>query len=47
MNDGNNTCLDYIEDIWTDMRPLSLHRATESARADRSASRPASEEDSF
>lgn len=24
---AKQTCLDYIEEIWTDMRPLSLRRA--------------------
>ena len=24
-------CLDYVRSVWTDMRPLSLRRATESS----------------
>jgi MbtH protein len=31
-------CLDYINEVWTDMRPLSLRRAMESQAAE---SRPA------
>lgn len=27
-------CLDYIEEVWTDMRPLSLRRAMEQAAPD-------------
>ena len=23
---GKRECLEYIEEVWTDMRPLSLHR---------------------
>lgn len=26
-------CLDYIEQVWTDMRPLSLRKAMEAASA--------------
>ena len=26
MAGDKNTCLDYIEKVWTDMRPLSLRR---------------------
>lgn len=26
-------CLDYIEEVWTDMRPLSLRRHMEAERA--------------
>ena len=25
-------CLDYIEEVWTDMRPLSLRRAMDAAK---------------
>jgi MbtH protein len=28
---GKTTCLDYIEQVWTDMRPLSLRRRMESS----------------
>jgi MbtH protein len=28
-------CLAYVEEVWTDMRPLSLRRAAESAPASR------------
>jgi MbtH protein len=28
-----NKCLDYIEEVWTDMRPLSVRRWVEEARA--------------
>ena len=31
-------CLDYIKEVWTDMRPLSLRKAMESADADRKRS---------
>jgi len=27
-------CLDYIGEVWTDMRPLSLRRAMENARSE-------------
>lgn len=27
------TCLDYIKEVWTDMRPLSLRKAMEAAAA--------------
>ncbi len=29
-----NTCLDYIERVWTDMRPLSLRQRDSGASAD-------------
>jgi MbtH protein len=29
------TCLDYIKDVWTDMRPLSLRSQMEKAATDR------------
>jgi MbtH protein len=29
-------CLDYIDKVWTDMRPLSLRKHMEASRADRS-----------
>lgn len=28
-----NECLDYIEEVWTDMRPLSLRKHMEGAAA--------------
>jgi MbtH protein len=28
-------CLDYIKEVWTDMRPLSLRRQMEKAATDR------------
>ena len=31
-------CLSYIEEVWTDMRPLSLRRKMDEARADEGAS---------
>lgn len=31
-------CLAYIDQVWTDMRPLSLRRRTEQASFDRGAS---------
>jgi MbtH protein len=31
---AKQTCLDYIEEIWTDMRPLSLRRAMAEAHKD-------------
>lgn len=30
-------CLDYINEVWTDMRPLSLRRAMEAARSEQDA----------
>lgn len=30
-------CLDYIEEVWTDMRPLSLRKKMEEAEAQRQA----------
>jgi MbtH protein len=30
-------CLDYIEEVWTDMRPLSLRKKMEEAEAERQA----------
>jgi MbtH protein len=30
-------CLDYIEEVWTDMRPLSLRKKMEEAEAARQA----------
>jgi MbtH protein len=29
---GKNECLQYIEQVWTDMRPLSLRRKMEGSR---------------
>lgn len=29
---SQKVCLDYIEDVWTDMRPLSLKRHMQQAR---------------
>lgn len=31
-----NECLDYIEEVWTDMRPLSLRKAMEADAANKS-----------
>lgn len=30
-------CLDYIEEVWTDMRPLSLRKKMEQMLADRNS----------
>ena len=30
-------CLDYIQEVWTDMRPLSLRKKMEEAEAQRNA----------
>lgn len=35
---GRTECLDYVDEHWTDMRPLSLVRAMESDRATESDS---------
>jgi MbtH protein len=32
-------CLHYIKEVWTDMRPLSLRRAMESPKNDKSTER--------
>lgn len=30
---SKDACLDYIEEVWTDMRPLSLRRAMDAAKS--------------
>jgi MbtH protein len=32
---AKQVCLDYIDRVWTDMRPLSLRRALADAQADK------------
>jgi MbtH protein len=32
---GKSECLQYIEEVWTDMRPLSLRRRMEAGAASR------------
>src|SRR5215475_14596669 len=39
-NGLKSECLDYIKEVWTDMRPLSLRRRMEAA-AERRAQQPA------
>ena len=36
-------CLDYIEDVWTDMRPLSLRKAMEAQASAQSSAAPVKE----
>jgi len=36
-------CLDYIKEIWTDMRPLSLRKKMEEMERERQAAQTASE----
>lgn len=35
---GKSECLQYIESVWTDMRPLSLRKAMDSAEGERKRS---------
>src|SRR5258707_13300214 len=35
-------CLDYVKEVWTDMRPLSVRKAMEKYRAEQAAGKAAS-----
>src|SRR5258708_38548102 len=35
-------CLDYVKEVWTDMRPLSVRKAMEKYRAEQAARKAAS-----